>query len=525
MKSICSILLSATLLFSSSCSQQNTSSSSRTLRINYEEDIPVLDPRMARDLPSVTPIHALYEGLMRSQQGKLEPALVEKIDISPDQKMYTFTLKNTFWSNGDPLTAEDFVQTWKTVLNPAFPAPNAYQLYIIKGAKSAKEGSISLDKIGISAPDAKTLIVELETPTPHFLEMTSCHFFYPVHAQLREGKKEHSRILIGNGPFKLDSWKDHSELILVKNLSYWNSPSVKMDGIVFIKLEPNTALQLYESGGLDWTGSPISTIPQDAVSTLRKRGQLAVSPGAGTHWLRINTESYPLNNVDLRKALAYALDRQAIVDHVTQGNQIPATGIIPPSLSGWEKKQYFKDNDPASARIFLQKALGQMGLTLESLPQITLSYAKDERNHKIAQAVQQQWQTALGIAVNLESNEKQVQFNHLTNGNYQVSTGSWFADYKDPINFLEIFKSKNNPTNNTRWENEHYRNILDSSTVELDEKTRQAQFQQAEKMLINEMPVIPLFFSTFNYVKSDKLQNVGFSELGYLDFANTFFKD
>lgn len=505
-----------------SCSGQETKESSKKkiLRVSTIRDPMTLDPRLNRDLPSVSVMHLLFEGLMRSDsQGKLQPALAESYFISPDLKTYTFKIRECFWSNGNPITAEDFEQTWKSILDPKFPAPNAYQLYVIKGAKEAKEGKIPIDEVHVKAIDPQTLVVELNSPIPYFLEMTASHFYFPVSKNLRDPDYIEITEVISSGPFLLDSWKRHDELTAVKNPLYWDAANVALDGVAFVVLDDNTSLQLFKTHHLDWAGSPLSTIPQDAVTALKQQNQLKIAPGAGTHWYRFNTEKFPFYNKKMRQAFALALNRQDIVDHVTQGNQIPAIGIVPPSF-GLERRAYYQDNSLLLAKKLFHEALEEMQFSQNNFPAVTLSYNASEREHKIAQTVQQQWSQAFGIDVELEKNENQVYYDKLAKGEFQISSGSWFADFKDPINFLEIFKIKENPTNHTRWEDQNYSHLLEESSLESDEIKRFELLAKAEAILMDAMPIAPLFYSSYNFVKNHTVHHVYFSELGFLDFSH-----
>ncbi len=520
------ILLVLILLLNVGCQSDSSKKSENEwvpdIRITTKDDPSSLDPRQVRDLTSVTPLHMLFEGLTRSgNQEKPEPAIAESWEVSNDLLTYTFKLRNAFWSNGDPVTASDFAETWKSILNPNFAAPNAYQLYIIKGAKEAKDGKLSLDEIGIYAEDPSTLVVELESPTPYFLELTSTHFFYPVHASTRENQGDTTHGLISNGPFTLHHWKHHNELGVERNPYYWDLENVKLQSIALLVLDENTSLQMFEKGEVDWVGSPLSTIPQDAVQPLKNKGNLKIATAAGTHWFRINTSKKPLDNADIRRALSLALNRQEIVDHITQGNQTPAMGIVPPSF-GLEKKGFFTDNDIAQAKELFEKGLKKKDITLNEFPVITLSYATSDRNHKIAQAVQEQWQQVFGITVQLDNNESQIYFSKLKRRDYEIGIGSWYADIRDPINFLEVFKYTHNSTNNTEWENPIYVALLDLSQKESDTDKRNHFLQKAEALLMEEMPVMPLFYGSYNYLKNDKLNNVHFADLGYLDFKTAY---
>lgn len=516
------------LALASSCSNDTShqtfsafKSQNNALQISMQDDIQSLDPRLVRDLPTVTVLHMIYDGLMHSDfHGNAVPSLAEHVEISPDFKTYTFKIRETHWSNGDIVTANDFAETWKSVLNPKFPAPNANQLYVIKGAKDAKEGKAPLEQIGIHTPDAATIVVTLESPVPYFLELLTTHFYLPVHESMRN--QDPVSEVIGNGPYKILDWKQHNELVAIKNSNHWDSNNVMLDKIVLAILEGNTALQMFQSGHLDWSGSPLGTFPPDAITSLKHHKELEIAPAAGTHWFRINTEKPPFNNVKMRKAFAVALDRQAIVEHILQGGQTAATGIVPPSF-GLVEKPFFEDNNVSHAWTLFQDALNELNISIDEFPEITLSYVQNERSHKIVQAVQQQWSKAFGITIKLETYESKVLFDKIGSHDYLLALGSWFADYRDPISFLEIFKYKSNRTNNTQWENPRYIALLDESAKINDAKKRKELLIEAEKFLIDEMPVIPLYFAAFNYVKKDTVAGVYFSELGYLDFRNAYF--
>lgn len=503
----------------SNSSAEKKTDGGKQVHVAIAEDPTSLDPRFVRDLSSSTTMRLLFEGLMRTaKDGKLAPGIAEKVDISEDQKTYTFHLRPSFWADGTPLTAEDFVHTWQSVLSPSTPAPNAYQLYLIQGAKQAKEGKIPVEAIGVKAQDPLTLIVHLEHPAPYFLEMVSCHFFFPVHASMRasEGGKS-SREMIGNGPFQLDSWINRDELRFVKNPHYWDAAQVSLKGISFQILDEQTALQLFKAGQLDWAGSPLSTLPQDTIAPLKEANQLKIMPAGGTYWFRLNTKRLPFSNEKMRHAFSLALDRNALVEHITQGNQQPAVGIIPPgfgvpSLSG------YPDNRLETAKTLFAEALKEEGIAPDMFPEITLNYAYNDRNHKIAQAVQQQWNQALGIQVILGGSEPQVHLDRIKRGEYWISLGSWFADIRDPINFLEIFKFQDNPTNQTFWQSVAYIDLLNRADVEANPEKRLELLAYAEQTLMQALPVIPLFHSAYNYLQSDQLEGVYFSPLGFLDF-------
>lgn len=512
------------LIFSVSCQKDNsTESRSTELRLSSESDPATLDPRLARDLATITMMNSLYEGLVRSNAtGGLDLAGAEEIQISDDHKTYTFKIRPNHWSDGSPVTAYDFEETWKSSLSPEFPAPNAYQLYHIKGAKEGKEGKLVADQMGIKAIDDQTLVVELEKPLPYFLELLTCPFYFPVHKQIREkgGQLETGTTLYAfNGPYELDHWSRSDEFVAKKNPFYWDSSAVKLEKISLVVLENNTMLNLFRQNELDWAGSPLSTIPTDAIPTLKDKGILEVAVAPGVYMIRLNCEKPPFNDKKIRQAFSYALNRKDLVDFVLLGNQIPATGFVPTGIFAktpyYNPNPFFKDNDLEKARHLFEEALAENQMTREQLPTITVSYLANERYHKIAQVVQQQWKNAFGIEIALQVYESKSYLDQIRNHTYQAGLASWFGDFFDPITFLEVFQYKNNGTNNTQWESPLYTELLAKSYVTPNPQERAKVLVQAEEVLMNEMPVIPLFFASYNYMKAPDVKNVYFSDLAF----------
>lgn len=521
-KCLSAINLSFILLITG-CQNNSTSGSKTELRVSTESDIQTLDPRLARDLTTIRALSSVYEGLFRSNEhGGYDLAAAEQFEISPDKKTYTFTIRPAVWSDGSPVTAQDFEQTWKSTLSPHFPAPNAYQLYSVKGAKEAKEGKGSIEQVGITAPDQRTLIVELNDPVPYFIELLTLPFFYPVHEKVRshEGQlQSESRNFAFNGPFALDHWAQHNEFVLKKNPYYWDKDSVQLQKISFIELDNTTMLNMFRQKQLDWAGSAMSTIPTDALPSLKESGLLEVAPAPGVYMVRVNVESVPFNNKKMRRAFAYALNRKDLIDHVLMGNQIPAMGFVPSQLfvntPYYKEKSFFKDDNVKKARKLFKQALAELNMSKEDLPVIELCYTSNERYNKIAQVVQQQWKNAFGIEVQLHACESKSYLEKIRNHSYQIGLGSWFGDFMDPITFLDVYKYKDNGTNNTQWENPKYIALLDNSFQASDEQARAQMLYNAEKILMVDMPIIPLFYSTYNYLRAPELKNVYFSDLAY----------
>ncbi len=457
----------------------------------------------------------LYEGLTRlDQEGIPQPALAEKIAISDDQLTYTFHLKKSFWSDGSPLTAHDLKTAWSTALDPTMPCDYAYMLYPIKNAQSVRKGLVSPDLLGVSAIDDQTLVVELESPTPYFLELTAFPTFFPFQAKT-----------LSNGPFMLEKWATQSEIILTKNPHYWDADHVLLDQITFsIISDQNTESQLFETEELDWLGQPISnSIAPELLGRLKSEGKLDSYGIAGTLWFKFNIAKAPFDNLKIRQAFSYAINREEIITHILQGNQQPATGPLPPCMAVAEKP-YFTDGAIEEARALFLEGLAEKGWSVRDCPTIVLTYPPSERNSKIVQLVQQQWQKALGISVQLQVLERLVYERHAKEGLFQVGIGQWIADFNDPLAFLEIFKYKidlesNSGLNDTGWQDERYIALLNDSQTKKG-AARKALLADAERLLMEAMPIAPLYHYAFDYVKKPYVQDVVLSPLGIADFKS-----
>jgi oligopeptide transport system substrate-binding protein len=280
----------------------------------------------------------LFEGLMHLESnGTLSYAQAQSHQVSSDQKTYIFYLRNTFWSDGSPVTAYDFEKTWKNILTPGFPALDAHALDYIKNAIKAKKGEVSLDQVGIRAKDAQTLIVELEYPAPHFLQITASNILFPINQAQEQlfpdWHLEASDHCVFNGPFKLSEWKHHSHIILEKNPYYRLADRFKFD-FIYISMINNgiAALNIHASGLFDIISLHLSPLPFDLYRELVRRNLFHIVKMPGTMVCMFNTRKFPFNNGNIRKAFSYAIDKRFLVDHITLLNEDIALGLLPSFL-------------------------------------------------------------------------------------------------------------------------------------------------------------------------------------------------
>ncbi|CAM3427223.1 peptide ABC transporter substrate-binding protein [Brevibacillus invocatus] len=492
----------------------------KVLKLNLRSEPPTADPGIAEDSTSGTIIRATFEGLTRTgEDGKVHEAAAESYEVSEDGTKYTFKLRDAKWSNGDPVTAGDFEFAWKRALDPKTASNYAYQLYYIKNGEAFNKGEATMDDVGVKALDDKTLEVTLQNPTPFFTELTAFYTYYPVNKKVVEANEKwaaDAATHVGNGPFKLTTWEHKNKLVVEKNENYWDNSAVKVDKIEFSMVEDeNTELSMFDNGELDWAGAPTSALPTDAIPALKDSGKMKTQPTAGTYWYKFNTEKAPFNNVKIRKAFAYAIDRQGLIDNVLQAGQLPATGAVPPSMA-LNKDGYFKDNDVETAKKLLEEGMKEEGIT--SMPTVTLSYNTSEGHKKIAEAIQDQWKKNLGVDVKLENKEWKVYIEDLHQGNYQIGRMGWLGDFNDPINFLELYKDKKGGNNDTNWENPKYKELLNQSALEQDPAKRSAILAEAEQILMDEMPIMPIYFYTQSWVQNEKVTGVIVDGLGNVDY-------
>lgn len=497
-KGIVSLLLLLALL--TGCGQgQVSTEKEQKLRISINRDPATMDPRKGADIVGAVMHFLLFDGLTKlDDTGEVIPALAERIDLSEDKTVYTFHLRDSIWSDGRPVTASDFETSWKKNLDPSFPCPNAHLFYAIKNAELAKKGKVSLSEVGVRALDDKTLEVVLSLPTPHFLRIISFCTFSPVSAKVDAEHPDWAfqpgEHFVTNGPFLLKSWKHNDELVFTKNPHYWNEKTVHLDTLhISIINNEMTALHMYENGELDLLDSALSPIPLDALREYISKGKLTTFPEPGTTVCFFNTERFPFTNVHMRKAFAYAINRGEIVHNITQLNETVATGPVPPVLKS-NNRDFFKDNDKEAAQEHFQIGLKELGLTSpHELGEIVYNYSITETNSKVAQAIQQQIFHVLGIRIKLEQMEHKTLLDKLARRDYMAAQGLWLAQYNDQMNILERFRIKDNIKNYPGWENDEYRELVDSSNYASSTDERLELLEKAEALLVDNMPVTPLF--------------------------------
>ena len=499
---------------------------SQTIRINFTYNPFSIDPRKCSDPITTTLCFMLYEGLTHLEpDGTVSLALAESVKISKDRKTYLFHLRPSTWSDGTPLTADHFEASWKRVLDPEFPSKTAHLLFSLKNGEKAKAGKCSLDMVGVKAIDEETLWVELEKPIPYFLELTAfCTFFPAPCKNVDPPQIQQHTAFVCNGPFKLKSWVNDDKVVVQKNPTYWNQQEVSLDEIhATIISDETTALTLFEKGELDWVGGLISPLPLDALSSLKQTSKLYQRPIAGTTFSSFNVNLYPFTNVNIRKAFAYAINRQDIVENVSQMFDDVATGPVPTVLKGTEDTRFFQDHAQELAQTHFKRGLQELGITKEEFPRITYDYFSSELQRNLAISLQGIWKKVLGIEVQLNSHELKTHITKLYNRDFQFAQMSWIGQYHDRMNFLERFSKKETLRNYSSWENPLFAQLIAESFFK-ERAERTDLLEKAERIITDEMPVIPLYHFHVVYVKSPSLKRVAISPMGDVQFHKAYLK-
>lgn len=470
---------------------------------------PTLDPSTEVDTTSKWVLDQTMEGLTNlGKDNTSQPGIAKSWKTSTDGKVWTFTLRDAKWTNGDPVTAGDFVFAIKHALDPNTAAQNASYLYYINGAKEYNSGHGSADNVGVKAVDDHTLEFTLNNPVPFFLGLTTLGVYLPQDAKVAQKNPKwyaDASTFVSDGPFSLQSWKHQQKLVMVKNPTYWNSSSVQLKQInAVIVNDSNTQYQMYKSGQLDMD----TQLPLDLMPNLMKTGDATILPFSGTYMVEMNVNKPPFNNPDIRKAFAMAIDRKQIVNDVLQGGQIPAFAIVPPGLPG-KDGPFRKEGgdlvkeDVAQAKALLAKGMQAEGIT--QLPPITYQYNTLEYNKKIAEALQQMWKQNLGADVKLQNEDWKVYLDTMKKGNFQMGRMGWIDSYQDPTATLDLFKA-NFGSNYMQWNNPQYTALVNAAENTMDVSKRMADMHQAEQILMNDMPALPIYFYTNVFAFNKKLQ-------------------
>lgn len=472
-----------------------------------------LDPDVVTGVQEYHIMMSLLEGLVMQDPVDLHPVpgVAEKWDVSPDGTVYTFHLRtNALWSNGDPVTAQDFVESYKRILTPSLGSEYSYMHFVVTNAEAYNEGKLTdFSKVGYKAIDDHTLQITLNSSTPYFLSLLTHHSWFPVHLPTirrygdpyqRGNKWTRPGHYVGNGPFVLSKWRVNDVVEVRKSPTYWDRDRVRLNAIRFYPIESDDAEErAFRAGQLHLT----LTVPLSKMDYYRTNypDLFNSGPYLGTYFYRVNVTKPPLNDKRVRKALAMAIDREAIVKHITKAGELPAYNLVPPGTAGYHGRTQLKE-DVEEARRLLAEAGYPGG---KGMPTIELLYNTLESHRTIAEAIQQMWKTKLGVEATLVNQEWKVYLDSQRAINYQVCRGSWIGDYVDPNTFMDMWVTGGG-NNETGWSNPEYDRLIEEAARTRDPAQRLEVFQKAEAILMDELPEIPIYFYTTHFLKRPEVK-------------------
>ncbi len=485
-----------------------------TLKIDFQEgDLTSLHPHeLIIYLRGISIGKTLYEGLTRiDEEGKAQLAGAESVDISLDGLFYVFKLRKNHWSDGSSVTASHYEQGWKEALSPLSFCKRSDLLFMIKNSSKAKKGEVSLDQIGVKALDDFTLFVELERPSPHFMELLA----QPICAPIKDLKA--SPIAHFNGPFALDKWERGSLLTLKPNPHFWNRSKVTLPRIeVFMVQDPQTTYALYEEKKLDWIGVPLCPLSTDQIHFLEKKKALHSHPIDRAFWIFLNTQHPSLSSPMIRKALSLAINREAITHNVFIGGD-PLDKPLPHALLPTQAHSPIKE-DLTLARKFFHEGLKELQLTLENFPPLIITYSQQANRKQLAEYLQQAWSKVFGIEVKLEPQEWNVLRANMGTGQFEI-TGAFEASYcHDPLELMERMAHLGS-ANFPQWVSPLYQQKISSASKEPNPEQRTALLSEAEEILLDQMPFIPISSDRFLFAHHPRLKGYAFDSVGAVDFS------
>lgn len=472
-----------------------------------------LDPHFASGVPDNTVIQQMFEGLMSYQANwvSLEPGqAASEPKVSKDGRVYTFTLREGLkWSDGSALTAEDFRWSWLRAMRPSTGGPYSYWLTDhIKGAKAyaAQPNAKTEKQVGLAAPDARTFVVTLDKPVPYFIQLTADSVMMPVKRSVIEkfgDQWTRPANIVSNGAFRMKEWRVNEKIVLEKNPHFRDAKKVQIERVVALPINNKmTAVNLFRQGRLDWTGH--QGAPNAQVAGFRKDDHFHVTPSFITYFYRFNTTRPPLDDVRVRQALSLAIDRKTLVEKVTRGGESVATALVPPKTGDYVSPSGIISDDYQRNLKRAKELLAEAGYPNgEGMRELLLQYDTKDLHKKVAIAIQSMWKQNLGVRIKPLNQEWKVYLARQRKMDFDISRSGWQGDYPDPATFLELFTSTSG-NSHTGFANEDYDQYFRASSNELDPQKRRELMVKAEEVLLNELPIMPLFYYTnFSFLRPE----------------------
>lgn len=486
----------------------------QSLKINFQEgDLPTLHPHdLVLYLRGISIVKDLFEGLTRiDEEGQAKLSGAQSVEVSPDRLRYTFILRDNRWSNGTPVTAFQYENAMKEVLSPSSTCPRSELLYAIKNGKEAQKGEVSLDQVGIKATDAKTLVIDLAYPTPYLFEILSLPVCVPL---IDPKKKEVSEF---NGAFMVTKWEKGNLLQLKPNPYFWNREKVSIPQIdIFMIQETTTAYSLFKENKIDYIGIPFCSLSSEQIVRLEETKLLRTKPFDRVFWVYLNITHPALSSSFIRQALSMAVRRQDITKHILIGGE-PLYTPLPSNVLTMTNPIEIKE-DLQEARKRFDKGLKELGFTKETFPPLIITYSQQANRKQVAEYLQQSWSNAFGINVKLEAKDWTTLRTNLAKGLFDVSFCYQVHLYKDPAELLNYF-STINTSNYSQWLHPLFTTKVTSAFQAKEFQKRLELLGDAEQLLLEQMPIIPICTDKLMFAHNPKLSGYVFDCIGALDLS------
>jgi len=505
------LLLLASLLFAG-CGRPESAADRgvhhQVLHRSLGAEVPDLDPHLATTLAESQVINSLFEGLVipNPDGGAPLPGVAKSWTVSEDGLVYTFLLRDgALWSNGSPVTATDFLESFRRILSPDLASGNATMLYPILNARGYHHGEVAdFGQVGVKAVSSGELVISLEAPCPFLLELATHWSWLPVpieqisrHGPVHERGSRWTRPgdLIGNGPFVLMEWIPNQWIRVERSPTYWDRQTVRLRRINFHAIDSVEAEErAYRAGQLHIT----EALPLGKIDTYRRAADpaLRIEPFLSVYFYRLNVNHPVLKDVRVRRALALSINKMKLTETVLRGAQMPAGSFTPRGIGGYTPPSGLTSN-PNLARRLLAEAGYPEGI---GFPHLEILFNSSENHRLIAEAIQEMWRSELGIECLLLNQDLRVYLENRRMVNYEICRSGWVADYVDPLSFLELLTTAN-ADNQTGWSNPEFDRLIDAARHDLNRQSRHDVFRRAEEILLDQVPVIPLYhYSTIRLV-------------------------
>ncbi|HRW58280.1 MAG TPA: peptide ABC transporter substrate-binding protein [Chlamydiales bacterium] len=500
----------------------NSDKQKKHLNISFSSEPFTKDPRKSGDFSTSAISFLLFSGLTETTpSGNIEKALAEKIEISKDKKTYTFFLKEAKWSDGTPITAYDFEYSWKKVIDPNFSSLCPHLFYPIKNVEKIISKKLPIAEAGFYAINDKTFIVELENPNPNFLSLISFCVFFPIpkHIEISDPNwsQNISKPFVSSGPFLLEKWGQNSKIQLRANPYFYNAKAMDIHSLtVHIIPDANTALNMFYQNELDWQGSFISPLPEDSYESLIKQNLLKTKNLAGLTFCTYNLNKYPFHNANLRKAFSSAVNKEEIIKNISPLNEDIANQFIPSAFEDYPQTSTLQ-YDLDKAKKYFELALNELGINKDDL-ELKFSYCAKEKLKRVSLILKEQWEKAFNISIELQQQETTTGISNFHKKNYQFGLCYLVAQYNDPLNVFDRFKYPENPKNYPGWNNINYQNFLNEAIETPSQKKRNQLLKQAEMILLEELPITPLYFHKIGFIAQKHNYDNFIGPLGDLHF-------